>query len=725
MSIKRMKKKLLAMLMIMLMCIPLSGTVTANAASSDYRSWAQWDSEWGSIHLGKSQYTMKSSGCLVTAIAMLICHTGSADASSFNPGTLVTYLNNNGGFTSDGSLYWGKVCGAADNFTLYNSRVSLANMTKAQKIAKMAEYVNNGYGVIVSVRNGGHWVAVDRIEGSTVYMLDPGDRNTDLFATYSESGVDRLAIYKGKNAGGTVSGDPGNTDNTTTPDKVIGTGTVNCSSLYVRSGAGTNNSIITAISKNTSVDILGEANDSKETKWYQVKVGGRTGYVCADYITVKNSGSNNNNNNTETASGSGVVNCSALNVRSSAGTGSRVVTTISRNQAVTITGTAKDSSGSKWYAVSFTKSGKSYKGYVFAQYITLKSDNSSNGNNNNNSNSDNSTSATSIPAVVNCGALNMRSGAGTNYSVVTTLTKNTAVTITGEAKDSSGTLWYKITAGSKTGYVHSSYLTKKNAGGNSSNNNNSDTSTDVSGQTMKVAYDVVNVRSGAGTSKGVVTVVYQNEKVTVVGQDKDSSGNIWYKIKTASGKTGYIRSDLLKADSSNSSDTKSDSNNSNSGTESDLNGQKMQVKYDGVNMRSGAGTSNGVIEVIYLEDTLTVVGQDKDSSGNVWYKVKAKSGNTGYIRSDMLKQSSSSGSTASSDQASDSTPTSGRVVDGWLNVRSGAGTSNKVLVVISEGTKVTISESVKDGSGSLWYHITVNYGGVNYDGYVSSQYISK
>ncbi len=64
---------------------------------------------------------------------------------------------------------------------------------------------------------------------------------------------------------------------------------------------------------------------------------------------------------------------------------------------------------------------------------------------------------------------------------------------------------------------------------------------------MKVAYDAVNVRSGAGTSKGVVTVVYQNEKVTVTGQTKDSSGNIWYKIKTASGKTGYIRSDLLKA----------------------------------------------------------------------------------------------------------------------------------------------------------------------------------
>lgn len=720
MKIKSMKKKLLAMLLIVLMCVPLSGPMTANAASSAYRNWAQWDSDWGSIHLGKSQYTMKSSGCLVTAIAMLICHTGSADASSFNPGTLVTYLNNNGGFTSDGSLYWGKVSGAADSFTLYNSRVSLANMTKAQKIAKMAEYVKDGYGVIISVRNGGHWVALDRIEGSTVYMLDPGDSNTDLFATYSESGVDRLAIYKGKYAGGSVSGDTGSdSNNNTSSDKVIGTGTVNCSSLYVRSGAGTNNSVVTSITRNTKVDILGEAKDSKGTKWYKVKVNGKTGYACADYITVAGSDSNNSNNssNTETASGSGTVNCSSLNVRSGAGTNNSVVTTVSRNQAVTITGTAKDSSGSKWYAVTFSKSGKSYKGYVSAQYITLKSSNDNNASDNNTSDN-----TTSIAAVVNCDALNMRSGAGTGNSVVATLTRNTAVTITGEAKDSSGTVWYKITVNGKTGYVHSSYLTKKNSSDNS-NNSSSDTSTDMSGKTMKVAYDAVNVRSGAGTSKGVVTVVYQNEKVTVTGQAKDSSGNTWYQIKTSSGKTGYIRSDLVKADSSDSS-SKSDSNSSNSGTSSDLNGQTMKVAYDGVNMRSGAGTSKGVIEVIYLEDTLTVAGQDKDSSGNVWYKVKAKSGNTGYIRSDMLKKadSSSASSTSNSNQSSN-TPSDGRVTDGWLNVRNGAGTSNKVLVVISEGTKVSISESVKDSSGSLWYHITVNYGGTNYDGYVSAQYI--
>lgn len=722
-----MKKKILAMLMIMIMCVPFVTPIQANAASQAYREWSQADPEWGSIHLGSSQYTMKSSGCLVTAIAMLICHTGSADASSFTPKTLVNYLNNNGGFTSGGALYWAKVNGAADGFTLYESKVSMADMTKAQKISTMAKYIKAGYGVIISVRNGGHWVALDRIEGDTVYMMDPGVSSTDLFDTYSESSIDRLAIYKGKKSGGTVSGTSsnGSSDNNSSgnSDKVIATGTVNCSSLYVRSGAGTGNSIITSISKGTKVDILGEAKDSKGTKWYKVKVSDKTGYACAEYITVKSSSDSNNNGSNDTAaSGTGKVNCSSLNVRSGAGTKYDAVTTISRNQEVTIKGIAKDGNGDKWYSVTFSKSGKSYKGYVYAEYITLTKTDSNNGGNNS---SDNTSDTMSVPAVVNCDALNMRSGAGTSYSVVTTLKKNTAVTITGEAKDSSGTVWYKITAGSKKGYVHSAYLTKKNSN-NSGSNSGSGTDSNVSGKTMKVAYDAVNVRSGASTSKGVVCVVYQNETVTVTGQTKDSSGSLWYKVKTSAGKTGYIRSDLLKdAGTSGSSDTKKDDTKD---TTSDMKGQKMQVVDDGVNMRSGAGLSKSVVEVIYMEDTLTVLGEAKDSDGTVWYKVKAQSGNSGYIRSDMLKKVSGSSESSKSDSKSDnssdsSQTTTGYVIDGSLNVRSGAGTSYKVLVVLEDGTKVNIIEYVQDEDGDKWYHINVKYSGTNYDGYVYAQYI--
>lgn len=704
MEVRQMRKKILAALLTVLMCLPLMMPMTVHAASDAYKSWLQSDADWGSIQLGRSSYTMKSSGCLVTAIAMLICHSGSASASSFTPATLVKYLNGNGGFTSGGALYWEKVNGAADGFSLVNWKVSLSGMSRAKKTAKMAEYINDGYAVVISVKNGGHWVALDRIEGDTVYMMDPGSSSTSLYDTYDEDNVDRLAIFKGVGSSGSVSGNTGSSDSSGSSDQK---GTVNCSSLYVRSGAGTNHGIVTSVSKGTEVTILGEAKDSSGSKWYKVSVQGKTGYSSAQYITVNSgSSSGSGNSGTQSASGKGVVNCSSLNLREKAGTSYDTLTTLARNQSVTIYETVKDGSGDAWYSVEAVKGGKSYRGYVFAAYITLDKNSGAS------SNSGSSGGSTSIEAVVNCDVLNMRSGAGTNNSVVKTLDKGTAVTITGEKKDSSGTLWYQITVSGKSGYVHSSYLTKKNSG----SSNSSGSSSSASGETMVVAYDAVNMRSGAGTSKSVVTVVYMGDKVTVVEQEKNGSGEVWYKVKTSSGKTGYIRSDLLKGDTSSGSNSGS-SNNSGSTSGS---GEKMVVAYDGVNMRSGPGTNKGVIEVIYLEDTLTVLGQDKDGSGNTWYKVKAQSGNTGYIRSDMLKSAGSGSSGSSSGSSEQKT---GTVFDGWLNVRKGAGTSNKVVVLIPDGTKVSILDTVKDDEGSKWYHITVNYGGSNYEGYVSADYI--
>ena len=47
-------------------------------------------------------------------------------------------------------------------------------------------------------------------------------------------------------------------------------------------------------------------------------------------------------------------------------------------------------------------------------------------------------------AVVNVDRLNVRSGPGTSYSKVTTLTAGTAVTVTGETTGSDGYVWYSI-----------------------------------------------------------------------------------------------------------------------------------------------------------------------------------------------------------------------------------------------------------------------------------------
>ena len=54
--------------------------------------------------------------------------------------------------------------------------------------------------------------------------------------------------------------------------------------------------------------------------------------------------------------------------------------------------------------------------------------------------------------------LNVRSGAGTGYSIVGTIRNGTTVTITGSAKASDGGVWYKITAGNISGYCASNYI---------------------------------------------------------------------------------------------------------------------------------------------------------------------------------------------------------------------------------------------------------------------------
>ena len=77
------------------------------------------------------------------------------------------------------------------------------------------------------------------------------------------------------------------------------------------------------------------------------------------------------------ANQTGTVNCDALNVRSGAGTSYSKVAVIYSGQTVTVTGSATDSSGNKWYKISFTYSGASKTGYAFAEYITITSSGSS------------------------------------------------------------------------------------------------------------------------------------------------------------------------------------------------------------------------------------------------------------------------------------------------------------------------------------------------------------
>ncbi|MEG2251325.1 MAG: N-acetylmuramoyl-L-alanine amidase, partial [Bacilli bacterium] len=101
------------------------------------------------------------------------------------------------------------------------------------------------------------------------------------------------------------------------PEAVAKTGTVNASSLNVRSGASTKNSVIGSLGRNAKVEIVSTSNG-----WHKIKYKNGYGFVSADYIKVNSSTTNKPENKPESKPEAtvktGTVNASSLNVRSGA-----------------------------------------------------------------------------------------------------------------------------------------------------------------------------------------------------------------------------------------------------------------------------------------------------------------------------------------------------------------------------------------------------------------------
>lgn len=129
--------------------------------------------------------------------------------------------------------------------------------------------------------------------------------------------------------------------------------------------------------------------------------------------------------------------------------------------------------------------------------------------------------------------LNVRSGPGTNYSVLIAIPNGTTVTVL--EKDGG---WYKISYNGQTGYVSGDYLIVQETG-------DSGGDTDVTGKTGTVNSHIgLNVRSGPGAGYELLFTLLNNTTVDIIGQ----SGS-WYKI-SYNGRTGYVSGEFLEINES-------------------------------------------------------------------------------------------------------------------------------------------------------------------------------
>lgn len=138
---------------------------------------------------------------------------------------------------------------------------------------------------------------------------------------------------------------------------------------------------------------------------------------------------------------------------------------------------------------------------------------------------------------------------------------------------------------------------------------------------------------------------------------------------------------------------------------------------DGVNFRTSTNFSSDVIKVLPDGTTVKVLDGPQDAAGIQWYHVDYD-GSQGWIDSDYLAQSGSSGGSGGNTAASGTLTVSGTNGDGLRLRESPGGT---VLTVMPEGASVTVVGPDKsDGSGAAWANI--GYKGTN--GFASREYLA-
>ncbi len=258
-------------------------------------------------------------------------------------------------------------------------------------------------------------------------------------------------------------------------DTVIATGkVVNCSSLRIRSGPGTNHSKVGTLNKGTRVEIF-------ETTTVSGKVWGRisAGWICVTgYVALDTA------DNTESTTGTfGTVTCKSLNIRAGAGTGYAKVGSLSKGQKVEILETTKVGSAT-WGRIS--------QGWIHMGYIQLNSGTTSGSS----SSSSTGSSVVKTGVVTGTDELRIRSGPGTSYSKVGTLKRGTKVTILETQKVGSST-WGRI----DKGWISLYYV---------------DLDEDIVGSTKTVTASSLNIRKEPGTSGAKVGSYTKGTKVVIL-----------------------------------------------------------------------------------------------------------------------------------------------------------------------------------------------------------------
>lgn len=332
-----------------------------------------------------------------------------------------------------------------------------------------------------------------RSGGTRVTALDSSTAGVTLYAQYSSNGS------TGWTGGTELDGSDGTT-------AVIAQGTVKCTSyVNVRKGPGTNYTILARAVAGSQVEIY-------QTKWVGSSQWGRmtNGWICMDYVSLS-SDSQSGSGSTDTQI-SGTVSGSNVNIRSGAGTGYSIVGRKNSGDVITVY-ERKTSGGLNWGRIGDNQ-------WICLAYVRLENAGGTGtpqpGSESNSSVSGDGTSAVQDTGTVSSTTgLNVRSGPGTGYARIKTLSPGTAVSLY-EYRTVDGVRWGRIQASQ---WVCMTYVQLSSQSGAES---------EQTGTGKVISTTVLNIRSGPGTNYSRVGQLTPGTKIEITEQTK-TNGVSWGK----------------------------------------------------------------------------------------------------------------------------------------------------------------------------------------------------
>ena len=211
--------------------------------------------------------------------------------------------------------------------------------------------------------------------------------------------------------------------------------------VRLRTGPGTNYSILSSYAPGTKVVIISYGKD-----WSMIRVGNFTGYMMTRYLTSKNSGNSGHESIIPVVSGEYDVyvtsrNGKGVNLRMGPSKINRAIATYDVGTAARMI-----QYGASW---SYIRIGQTY-GYMMTEFLTT-------------SRPSESKPAPSVPAAyvtsANEKSVNLRTGPGKQYQVITSFAVGTPLTVIANVAD-----WCYISIGNYNGYMMRQFIVQENPG---------------------------------------------------------------------------------------------------------------------------------------------------------------------------------------------------------------------------------------------------------------------